>query len=447
MKLLLAVIAVLALAAHLAAAADFAVIVAGSNGYDNYRHQADACHAYQVLHANGVPDSNIIMMYYDDIANDPSNPYPGKLFNKPTAAGTPGVDVYGGCKKDYTGNDATAANFLAIITGNSTAVPKGKPVLKSGAGDRVFVNFVDHGGTGLICFPTGDFLYSADLNKALVQMHTKKMYKKLVFYLEACESGSMFEGLLPTNLNIYTTTAANAAESSWGTYCPPQDMVNGKSLDSCLGDTYSVNWMENADAVGPLETLQQQFLLVKNLTDQSHVMQYGDVTWTSDPIGDFEGNNNNHGHHAAKKHHKTTGPTVHNSQVNSRDIRLHNLYYRYLRAPKLTNESLKALKALTLELEARADADALWSVLGQKFGSMVGGMEFVTSAPETPFICDECCKMADAAMRHHCSGFTDYSLQYHYFISNTCSALGGTQTTAGKQIVQAIVQHCGIVNP
>lgn len=26
----------------------FAVLVAGSNGYWNYRHQADICHAYQV---------------------------------------------------------------------------------------------------------------------------------------------------------------------------------------------------------------------------------------------------------------------------------------------------------------------------------------------------------------------------------------------------------------
>ena len=41
-----------------------------------------------------------------------------------------------------------------------------------------------------------------------------------MFYVEACESGSMFEGLLTDKLNIYVTTAANAYESSWGTYCP-----------------------------------------------------------------------------------------------------------------------------------------------------------------------------------------------------------------------------------
>lgn len=45
-------------------------------------------------------------------------------------------------------------------------------------------------------------------------------FADLVLYVEACESGSIFEGLLPDELNIYVTTAANAYESSWGTYCP-----------------------------------------------------------------------------------------------------------------------------------------------------------------------------------------------------------------------------------
>ena len=35
-------------------------------------------------------------VYYDDIAGSSENPFPGQIFNKPTAAGTPGVDVYSG---------------------------------------------------------------------------------------------------------------------------------------------------------------------------------------------------------------------------------------------------------------------------------------------------------------------------------------------------------------
>jgi legumain len=49
---------------------NWAVLVAGSNGWYNYRHQADVCHAYQILHKNGIPDSNIVVMMYDDLAKN-----------------------------------------------------------------------------------------------------------------------------------------------------------------------------------------------------------------------------------------------------------------------------------------------------------------------------------------------------------------------------------------
>jgi len=54
-------------------------------------------------------------------------------------------------------------------------------------------------------------------------MNTNKMYKEMTVYLEACESGSMFENILENNLNIYAVSAANSQESSWGTYCSPDD--------------------------------------------------------------------------------------------------------------------------------------------------------------------------------------------------------------------------------
>jgi len=81
----------------------WAIITAGSKTYGNYRHQADACHAYQIAVKNGIPADQIITIMEDDIANNRENPYPGQIFNKPTAKGTPGVDVYAGCKIDYKG--------------------------------------------------------------------------------------------------------------------------------------------------------------------------------------------------------------------------------------------------------------------------------------------------------------------------------------------------------
>ena len=66
-----------------------------------------------------------------------------------------------------------------------------------------------------------------------------------VIYVEACESGSIFEGLLPEDLNIYVTTASNAVENSWGTYCPGMEPSPPPEYITCLGDLYSVSWMED----------------------------------------------------------------------------------------------------------------------------------------------------------------------------------------------------------
>jgi legumain len=178
-------------------------------------------------------------MAYDDIANDEENPIPGKIFNKPD-----GEDVYAGCKIDYKGDDVTPANFLGILEGNPAKVKGGNGrVLKSTKDTKVFINFSDHGAPGLIAFPN-EYLYAKDLNTTINYMNEKQLYQEMVLYIEACESGSMFDKILRNDINVYAVTAANPFESSWGTYCPPNDMVKGVEINSCLGDLFSVVWME-----------------------------------------------------------------------------------------------------------------------------------------------------------------------------------------------------------
>merc|ERR1740138_1016045 len=133
---------------------------------------------------------------------------------------------------------------MKVLTGDVSA---GGKVLKSGPQDRVFVNFIDHGGVGIIAFPNGPTLHAMQLSQTLQTMQQKHMFNELVFYMEACESGSMFPNLTPDG-KIFAVTAANAKESSWGYYCAPKnDTANGKHLKTCLGDLFSIAWMEDAD--------------------------------------------------------------------------------------------------------------------------------------------------------------------------------------------------------
>ena len=73
--------------------------------------------------------------------------------------------------------------------------------------------------------------------------------------------------------------------------CSPHDRVNGKSIGACLGDLYSVNWMEDSDAsLTGGETLSAQFERVKKLTNKSHVTEFGDMTIAKrEPTSNFQG--------------------------------------------------------------------------------------------------------------------------------------------------------------
>lgn len=176
-------------------------------------------------------------------------------------------------------------------------------------------------------------------------MFANKMYKQLTFYLETCESGSMFSGILPDNMNIYALSAANPTESSWATYCPPQDQVNGKNIGSCLGDEFSVNWMENTMANAPSTyTLQEQFEAVKTATLGSNVMQWGDLTFTNEAIGVFQGEGSQNDKFLKKVmgffSHGTSG--LQRVSVNARDVEV-NFWLQQFNKDKSDEEAYSKL--------------------------------------------------------------------------------------------------------
>merc|ERR1719491_2614846 len=89
---------------HRGNSSNWAVLVAGSNGYYNYRHQADVAHAYQLLtKMGGFPAENVIVQMFNDVVNSSDNPLPGQLFNEPD-----GGDVYGDIVVDYSAENVTA---------------------------------------------------------------------------------------------------------------------------------------------------------------------------------------------------------------------------------------------------------------------------------------------------------------------------------------------------
>ncbi|MED6182157.1 hypothetical protein PIB30_026013 [Stylosanthes scabra] len=403
----------------------WAVLLAGSNGYWNYRHQADICHAYQLLRSGGVKEENIIVFMYDDIAYSEENPRPGVIINKPD-----GGDVYKGVPKDYTGNDVNVNNFFAALLGNKSALTGGSgKVVDSGPNDHIFVFYSDHGGPGILGMPVGPYLYANDLNDVLKKKHASGGYKSLVFYLEACESGSIFEGLLPEDINIYATTASNAVESSWGTYCPGEYPSPPQEYTTCLGDLYSISWMEDSDIHNlRTETVHQQYKLVKDRTLNgndyygSHVMQYGDVGISKNLLFQYLGTNPANDNYTFVDENSLRTPS---KAVNQRDADLIHFWEKYRKAPEGSSSKITAQKQVVEVMSHRMHIDNSVKLIGNLlFGTEKGPELLGTVRPAgKPLVDDwDCLKTMVRTFETHCGSLSQYGMKHMRTFANICNA-------------------------
>ncbi|KAF5398769.1 hypothetical protein PHET_07643 [Paragonimus heterotremus] len=96
-------------------------------------------------------------------------------------------------------------------------------------------------------------LYARQLNETITYMYENWRYQQMVFYIEACHSGSMFDDILSPNIQVYATTAANLM----------------------IHDIHKM-------------TLDQQFNNVKTATIRSHVMKYGDTSMGTLTVDKFQ---------------------------------------------------------------------------------------------------------------------------------------------------------------
>jgi len=339
--------------------------------------------------------------------------------------------VCAGCQIDYKGKDLTPENFLAVLDGTAS----GKK-LTSTSDDNVFVYFADHGAPGLIAFPTGQGeLHKADLQSTLDTMHNKNMYKKLVFYLETCESGSMFQGM--TTPNVYAVSAANPTESSWATYCNDDTggaSINGTPLYTCLGDLFSVAWMEDSDASDiTSETLKEQFNKVHTRTTKSEVMQWGELSFQSDKVSDFQG---------------TTGslsgahpPAPVTDAWATRQVDLRMAYQNYVDATTSEDrlargEEMQAV--LKDQLEAEAAYERFLEIVYPNDAQKQQTIRDASALPD-----HKECELATRKSFVDYGKFdssTGFSLGFHKYIVNTCADVAATG--ANVDLAQAAKEAC-----
>ena len=123
----------------------WALLIAASKGWANYRFQSDVFAMYQLLKQHGYADDHIVLICEDDVAHHANNPHPGELRISDT-----GANVYDAAAIDYRLNTLSHDDIGAILQGRaSDRLPQ---VLHPDADDNVFIFWSSHGSPGSLDF-------------------------------------------------------------------------------------------------------------------------------------------------------------------------------------------------------------------------------------------------------------------------------------------------------
>lgn len=236
----------------------WALLVASSKDWKNYRHQADILSVYQMIRERGYPDDHIILIMEDDLAQNPKNPFKGEV--KTDLAES---NLYQNFDIDYKMSDLTPTDIMNILSGKKTS--RTPIVIESTDKDNILIFWSGHGTQAELCW--GDEFMGVRkemVSNTLKQMAKEKKYRKMLFLIEACYSGSIVKDIqIPGALFI---TAANDKETS-----KADNFSNQLGVWMTNRFTYGLREQLETDMSVPLRDLYYRLFIN---TIGSHVMVY-----------------------------------------------------------------------------------------------------------------------------------------------------------------------------
>ena len=250
----------------------YAVLVQGSNGWSNYRHEADVLSIYQMLKRNGYDDDHIILITADDCANASENTDRGAVRTDPN-----GKNLCEGAVIDYKNADLTPQDIVNILKGEKTdrtpvVLPKdeGQNVLFfwSGHGRSKATNGIDE--MAWRDLPAGQGMTASLLSETLQQMADQKQFRQVLVCLEPCYSANMgaaLEGIT----GVLAICSAGPYEQSFA-----DSWSNELGVWMC--DRFSRNLIGHATEK-PDGTYRDLYLYCAQHTLGSHVGIYNNVNF------------------------------------------------------------------------------------------------------------------------------------------------------------------------
>ena len=242
----------------------YAVLVQGSHGWNNYRHQADVLSMYQLLRKNGYDDDHIILIIDKALATDSKNPEVGII-----RAADDGPDLLENAVIDYDNATLNPKDISNILLDNQTSTTP--VVLPKDAGQNVLLFWSGHGhnkasnSVDELAWRDADYGQGMTANKfkeTISQMQAGGHYRKLLVLTEPCFSEAVITPLVGIP-GVLAMSSAGRYEQSFA-----------DNWSSTLGvwrcDRFSRNLVTHLSA-NPSTTYRDLYLYCAQRTLGSHV--------------------------------------------------------------------------------------------------------------------------------------------------------------------------------
>jgi len=179
----------------------WALLVAGSTEFSDYRHQSNVLKMYQLLKKQGYPDDHIILIMEDNIANNENNPDQGKVLSHD------GSNLYQDVLVDYKPSKISVSDIAKILKGEKS--DKLASVIEASSADNILVYWTGNGDQGELSFGSSAFT-AADFSSLISSMASgTRKYRKMLWLVDASNAQSVTN--IPVSKNIPGVLCINSS--------------------------------------------------------------------------------------------------------------------------------------------------------------------------------------------------------------------------------------------
>lgn len=186
---------------------NYALLVAASHTWNNYRHQADILNVYQILKHLGYDDDHIVLIMEDDLVENPQNPHKGEVRRHDEQ------NLYVNVNVDYKLKDLESGDITKILMGQKSS--KLKNVIEADSNTNVLVYWSGHGAPGYLAWGERSVFAYSQMQETLEELQQSMKYRKMLWLIEACFSASVCQAAEDSEIpGVLCITAANGDETS-----------------------------------------------------------------------------------------------------------------------------------------------------------------------------------------------------------------------------------------